>query len=144
MRNQLAIVILIFGAVQHAPAYAAPKMYLCPQSIPETSIRLVALEKEWKPFVSSPLYLSGAAPADGPPERLGILRESGSSKTKTGWTHKYTLDARYPEGKWLRCDYGFFGEASLAKRLPNEVRECTVTGKKGKHSGENQIEVRCQ
>ncbi len=123
--------------------HAAPKRYECPQSIPETSVHLATPSQEWKPFVSSPLYLSGAAPADGPPERLGILRGDDPRKTKTGWTHKYSLAGRYPEGKWLRCDYGSFGEVSLAKRLPDEIQECTVTGKKGEHAGESKIEIAC-
>jgi hypothetical protein len=143
MKIQYAIVTVTLGAALQEGAHAAPKSYSCPQSIPETSIHLVVPEQEWTPFVSSPLYLSSAAPADGPPERLGMLRESDASKAGTGWTRKYTLVGRYPEGKWLRCDYGSFGEMALAKRLPDEVRECTVTGKKGEHAGENQIEVWC-
>lgn len=143
MKIQRAIAAVTLGAALQAVAHAAPKSYSCPHSIPETSIHLVAPERDWKPFVSSPLYLSSAAPADGPPERLGMLRESTARKTKMSWTHKYALEGRYPEGKWLRCDYGSFGEVSLAKRLPDEIRECTVTGKKGEHAGENQIEVRC-
>jgi hypothetical protein len=135
----LSLLALLQDAVQ-----AAPKRYECPQSIPEASVRLVAPGKEWKPFVSSPLYLHNAAPADGPPERLGILRGDDSRKTKTGWTQTYSLAGPYPEGKWLRCDYGSLGEASLAKRLPDEIKECTVTGKKGDHAGESQLEISCQ
>jgi hypothetical protein len=123
--------------------YAAPQSFVCPQSIPQASLRLVAPGAEWTPFVSSPLYLSNAAPADGPPERLGVLRGHGTTKTRTGWMEKYSLEGPYPEGKWLRCDYGSFGAVSLAKRLPDEIRECTVTGTKGTHAGENQVEVRC-
>jgi hypothetical protein len=139
---KILVAVLLFPALQ-VGAHAAPKTYLCPQSIPETSVQLIAPGQEWMPFISSPLFLSGAAPADGPPERLGVLRENSATKSKTGWTHRYALDGRYPEGKWLRCDYGSFGEMSLAKRLPDETQECTVTGKKGEHAGENKIEVRC-
>jgi hypothetical protein len=93
--------------------------------------------------MSSPLYLSGAAPADGPPERMGVLRENTSTKTRAGWTRKYALEGPYPEGKWLRCDYGSYGEMSLARRLPDVTRECTVTGRKGAHAGESTVAVRC-
>jgi hypothetical protein len=137
------VVVVSLGAVPQAGAHAAPQNYLCPQSIPEASLHLVAPGQEWKPFVSSPLYLSGAAPADGPPERLGVLRESDSKTTKRGTVLTYYLAGPYPEGKWLRCDYGSLGEVSLAKRLPDETKECTVTGKKGEHAGENEVEVRC-
>jgi hypothetical protein len=130
--------------VMHPVVHAAPQRYECPQSIPEASVRVTAPGQAWKPFVSSPLYLSGAAPADGPPERLGVLRGDDPRKTKAGWTHKYSLEGIYPEGKWLRCDYGSYGEVSLARRLPDDIHECTVTGKKGEHAGERTIEVQCR
>lgn len=142
MKIQYTVVAVTLLAAQLV-VQAAPKNYTCPQSIPQASLRLEAPGQEWTPFVSSPLYLSSAAPADGPPERLGVLRGHGTVKTKTGWREKYSLDGPYPEGKWLRCDYGSFGEVSLAKRLPDEISECTVTGTKGAHAGENQVEVWC-
>lgn len=143
MKTPKILVAVFLVPVLQVVAHAAPKTYLCPKSIPETSVQLIAPGQEWTPFISSPLFLSGAAPADGPPERLGVLREHSATKSKAGWTRQYVLDGRYPEGKWLRCDYGSFGEISLAKRLPDETQECTVTGKKGEHAGENKIEVRC-
>jgi hypothetical protein len=143
MKIQHALIVAALGLTLHASAQAAPQTYLCPQSIPEASVHLVAPGQAWKPFVASPLYLNGAAPADGPPERRGVLRETTSTKTKAGWTRTYALDGRYPEGKWLRCDYGAFGEVALAKPLPDETQACTVTGTKGEHVGENKVEVRC-
>lgn len=123
---------------------AAPARFECPQSIPQSSVHLVAPKPSWKPFVSAPLYLNSAAPADGPPERLGILRGEDQKSTKSAWTYKYSLAGPFPEGKWLRCDYGTLGGFSLASRLPDEVQECTVKGRKGEHAGENIIEVWCQ
>ncbi len=38
---------------------------------------------------------------------------------------------------------GSFGEMSLAKRLPDATRECSVAGTKGEHAGENKVEVKC-
>lgn len=95
-------------------------------------------------FVASPIYLNGAAPSDGPPEKRGILRGEAEKTTKSGWSHRYSLAGPYPEGKWLRCDYGTLGEFSLAKRLPDDIRECTVSGRKGEHAGENIIKVVCR
>lgn len=143
MKIHHAVVGLTFLAALQDAVHAVPKVYKCPQFIPDAAVSLIGPGKEWRTFVSSPLYLSGAAPADGPPERLGVLRGDDSRKTKTGWTHTYSLAGPYPEGKWLRCDYGHFGEVSLAKRLPDEVKQCAVTGKKGVHAGESQIEIKC-
>ncbi|MDN4035503.1 STY0301 family protein [Massilia sp. YIM B02443] len=143
MKIVSVLAALPFALVLGKNASAAEALFACPHSVPETSVKLTAPGPEWKPFVSSPLYLSSAALADGPPERLGVLREDRYTQTKTGWTRKYSLKGEYPEGKWLRCDYGVFGEASLAKRLPDEIQECSVTGKKGGHAGETQVEVLC-
>jgi hypothetical protein len=122
---------------------AAPSRYECPQSIPESSIG-VTHPIGWRPFVSSPLYLSNAAPADGPPERLGVLRGGEVKPQKNGWTQKFSLAGPYPEGKWLRCDYGQGGNISLSMRLPDAIQACTVMGKKGVHADENIIEVVCK
>ncbi|MEW7851146.1 STY0301 family protein [Massilia aurea] len=143
MRFRDAVFFPLFGVILQAVADAAPKAYVCPKSISEAALHVLAPGEEWKPFVSSPLYLSGAAPADGPPARLGILREDTATKTKAGWSRRYSLDGRYPEGKWLRCDYGSLGEVSMAKRLPDDTQSCTVKGKQGEHVGEAQIEVHC-
>lgn len=125
-------------------AMASPARFHCPQSLPATSLSVQSPESGWKSFVGSPLYLSGAAPADGPPDRLGILRGEDGKRTKNTWTQKYSLGGRYPEGKWLRCDYGAMGEISLATRLPDDLTQCTVVGKKGVHAGENEFDILCE
>ena len=143
MKIRHTLIVTTLGLFFQNTVHAAPRNFSCPQSIPEASVRLLAPSQEWTPFVASPLYLSGAAPADGPPERLGVLRESSSKVNKTETTQKYSLVGTYPDGKWLRCDYGSFGEMSLAKRLPDDVQECTIVKKQGVHAGENQIMIRC-
>ena len=93
MKIQYAVAIVTLLAA-HLVAHAAPTSYVCPQSIPEASLRLIEPSQEWTPFVSSPLYLSSAAPADGPPERLGVLRERDATRNqnrletdiRTGWS----------------------------------------------------------
>jgi len=125
-------------------ARASPTRFHCPQELPATSLSVQSPQPGWRTFVGSPLYLSGAAPADGPPDRLGILRGEDGIRIKSTWTQKYSLGGRYPEGKWLRCDYGAMGEVSLAMRLPDELKECTVVGKKGEHAGEYEFEISCK
>lgn len=143
MNMHQMVVAASLPLIFQAGAQAAPENYVCPQAIPASAVHLVAPSQEWTPFVAAPLYLSNAAPADGPPARLGVLRSGASSRSKAGWTEKYALGGAYPEGKWLRCDYGAFGVVSLAKRLPDETQQCTVTGKKGEHAGENRVAVQC-
>jgi hypothetical protein len=125
-----------------AQVFAAPVHYQCPQQLPAAAVR-VQPQSGWTAFVGSPLYLNGAAAADGPPARLGILRGEDGKRSKTSWTQKYSLEGTYPEGKWLRCDYGALGEISLGMRLPDNVRACVVTGQKGVHAGENEFDIVC-
>jgi len=124
-------------------ARAAPTRFECPQSVEPGRVQVNA-PAGWQSFVASPIYLNSAAPADGPPERLGVLRGDEEKTMTSGWSHRYALAGPYPEGKWLRCDYGTLGEFSLAKRLPDDVRECTVSGRKGEHAGENLVEILCR
>jgi hypothetical protein len=123
---------------------AAPARFECPSELPAAAVKVENRNPGWKAYVASPLYLSNAAPADGPPERLGILRGIDGKRTRTTWTHTYSLEGPYPEGKWLRCDYGAMGEIALAMRLPDDIKACTVKGKKGQHAGEKEFEIVCQ
>lgn len=122
---------------------AAPVQLECPQSLPAELMKVQPPGPGWRSFVGAPLYLSDAAPADGPPERLGILRGEDGHRTKNTWTNKYVLDGPYPEGKWLRCDYGAMGEVSISMRMPDDIHECTVIGRKGEHAGENRFHILC-
>ncbi|MTW01287.1 STY0301 family protein [Pseudoduganella ginsengisoli] len=134
----------LFCLVMIAPLKAAPSRFECPAALPANAIKVDNPFPGWTPYVASPLYLSNAAPADGPPERLGILRGEDVKRTKSSWTHQYSLEGAYPEGKWLRCDYGMLGEVAMAVRLPDDIKACTVKGRKGPHAGENAFEITCQ
>jgi hypothetical protein len=124
-------------------ARAASTRFECPPELPANAVKVENSRPGWRAYVAAPLYLSNAAPADGPPERLGILRGEDGKRTKASWTHTYSLEGPYPEGKWLRCDYGAMGEIALAMRLPDHIKECVVKGRKGQHAGENEFEIIC-
>jgi len=142
--SRLRVFVMLGALLLAQQAAAAPARYICPSELPSSSLKVEKPPPGWKPFVGSPLYLSDAAPADGPPERLGILRGEDGGKGKATWSHKYSLQGTYPDGKWLRCDYGAYGEISLAMRLPDHTQECTVKGRKGRHAGENEFEIICK
>lgn len=133
-----APILLLSLAVQ-----AAPTRYSCPQSLPQSAVR-VTVPVGWTHYVSAPLYLTNAAPADGPPDRLGILRGGEVKQKKNGWTQQFSLAGPYPDGKWLRCDYGEGGNISLSMRLPDAIQRCVVNGKKGIHAGENIVDLVCE
>lgn len=141
--KEYRISLALCGLALVGQATAGTVRFECPQELAAALVKVDSPRPGWKTFVGSPMYLSGAAPADGPPERLGILRGEDGPRTKTSWVQKYSLEGPYPEGKWLRCDYGAMGEVSVATRLPDDIKECLVTGKKGQHAGENVFEIAC-
>ncbi|TFW26534.1 STY0301 family protein [Duganella callida] len=140
----IKIILNLYLSALAGVAVAGPVKFECPQELPPASVKVESPRPGWTTFVGSPMYLSGAAPADGPPERLGILRGDDGARNRTTWTQHYELAGSYPEGKWLRCDYGAMGEVSLAMRLPDSIKQCTVTGRKGQHAGENRFEIVCR
>ena len=120
---------------------AMPATHACPESVPATSIKLDAVPAGWTPYIDSPLYLSAAAPIDGAPERRGQLVPSGERKKKGHTTLSYRLEGRYPEGKWLQCRYGAYGEVTLSRRMDDSVSLCQFTYRKGSKAGQNEIDI---
>jgi hypothetical protein len=81
--------------------------------------------------------------------------------TNAGWTGRWkqgaavvgnraiargTAIANFVNGKWPRLAHGnhsafYMDQVSLPLRLPDDVRECAVSNRKGEHAGESIIEV---
>ena len=130
--------LLLPGASRAAPALD------CPVSIQEKSIQVVEVPTGWNPFTRSPLYLHGAAPMNGPPEKMRELSDFRQTRRKKEWTYTYQLDGKYPEGIWLACSYGETDQVTLSKRLDDSIRTCTFKYKTGEHVGQTDIAIRCQ
>ena len=124
--------------------YAASQTFECPLSIEEKSVQLVDTPSGWRPFTSSPLYLHGAAPMNGPPENFGELSDYQQKRDKKGWIYTYQLNGKFPDGKWLACTYGESDQVALSKRLDDNVRTCAFTVKEGEHVGQNDIAINCK
>ena len=123
---------------------AATSLPLCPASIPETSIKLEPIPAGWTSYIASPLYLNSAAPVDGPPQGRGELVPTAERKAKGQTIFAYQLEGTFPEGKWLQCSYGEYGQVALAKRMDDSVRRCEVSYKKGSKAGQNEIGIDCR
>jgi hypothetical protein len=131
---------LVFQSAESTAASALE----CPTSIQESSIRLVDTPPDWNTFVASPLYLHGAAPMSGPPEKLGELSDFKQKRGKNDWTYTYQLDGKFPDGKWLACTYGESDQVTLSKKLDDGVQTCAFSYRKGKHVGQNDIAILCK
>ena len=125
-------------------AHAAVQSIECPLSIEEKSMQFVDTPHGWTSFMSSPLYLHGAAPMNGPPEDYGELSDYEQKRDKKGWMYTYQLDGKFPKGKWLACSYGESDQATLSKRLHDSVRVCAITYRKGEHVGQKAIVINCK
>lgn len=135
---------ILLQSMAIAASRDTPISAACPLSVQEKSVHLVDIPSGWTPFVSSPLYLHGAAPMDGPPERLGELADFTQKGTKNQWTYTYQLKGKFPDGKWLACTYGESDQITLSKRLDDNVHACTFTYRRGKYVGQNDIAIDCK
>ena len=50
----------------------------------------------------------------------------------------------FPDGKWLQCSYGEYGQVTLSKRMEDSVSRCEVRYKKGSKAGQNEIGIDCR
>lgn len=142
---QVCKIILAGTACGIFPALAgAASSPICPTSIPETSIKLEPIPAGWTSYIASPLYLNSAAPVDGPPQRKGELVPTAQRKAKGQTIFVYQLEGTFPEGKWLQCSYGEYGQVALSKRIDDSLRRCEVSYKKGSKAGQNEIGIDCR
>jgi len=148
MRNdcpQALKALMAAAACCFFPALAGTKsLSVCPTSIPDTAIKLEPVPASWTAYIASPLYLSSAAPIDGPPQRKGELVPAAERKAKGQTFFIYRLEGSFSEGKWLQCSYGEHGQVALSKRMDDSVRRCEVSYKKGSKAGQNEIGIDCR
>jgi hypothetical protein len=135
MSNILMLSAVSYLFFQSAESTAASALE-CPASIQENSIRLVDTPPGWTTFAASPLYLHGAVPMSGPPEKLGELSDFKQRRGNNEWTYTYQLDGKFSDGKWLACTYGESDQVTLSKKLDDSIQACVFTYRKGKHVGQ--------
>ena len=127
-----------------AQAAGATAQLNCPSSVPIASLRIENVPPGWVPQVERPLYLHSAAPIDGPPQRKGVLTEYKVSTQKDMTRYSYRLPGSFPEGKWLQCAYGEYGQVTLSRQLDDAIRACHFTYKKGQKAGQQDIHIECE
>lgn len=125
-------------------ASAAAATETCPAVIDPSALHVKHVPDGWSSFVSAPLYLHSAAPMSGPPEQRGELAGFTQQRIGGKWVYTYDLRGRFPEGKWLACLYGESDQVTLAKRLRDDVRSCSITHRKGRYAGQYEVGIVCQ
>ena len=144
-RPSVRKVILAAAACCFIPALAgATSSAICPPSIPDTSIKLDPVPAGRTAYIASPLYLNSAEPTDGPPQLKGELLPTAERKAKEQTTFIYQLQGPFPDGKWLQCSYGEYGQVALARRMDDSIGSCEVSYKKGSKAGKNEIGIDCR
>jgi len=129
-----------------SPACAVEQRIVCPTEIPAASIKLTDLPSQWTPYVASPLFLSSAGAAAGPPEQTATLMgDSTWKKGQNEWTTSYDLsDDGFAAGKWMECRYGEYGQVLLSTRLQDKIKSCTVHFSKGEKAGQRSVQITCR
>ncbi|WP_223149359.1 STY0301 family protein [Pseudoduganella aquatica] len=136
--NTPTIFSLLVAATAHA-AIAAPTPVSCPLSVSISAAQVPG----WTSSVRSELFLNSAAPISGPPEMRGDLAEFTSKPGKQEWSYTYDLVRPFPNGKWLECGYGAHNEVTLSKALPDKLKSCSFTYRKGEKAGQHEIRIHC-
>ena len=136
----LVIATAAVAAVASQAAIAAKAPASCPSSVPISTPHI----QGWTEAPASVLYLNSAAPTSGPPGMRGDLSDFTSKPGKIEWSYAYKLDRLFPHGKWLECGYGPHNELTLSKQLPDDVKSCIFTYRKGAKAGQVDIKIRCE
>ena len=124
---------------------AAPVRVECPKAIMPVALTMVDQPDGWRFFAETPVYLHGAALMSTPPESLGHLLEDSIAKRHKGErVYSYSLDGKFPEGKWIQCAYGERHQLTLSKRLDDHIRKYTVVVSRGEKAGQNLVRIECE
>ena len=122
------IFLWIAGAAGTVPASASAVRHLfCPAEVKVLSIRLVDLPEPWTADIPAPLRLHAAAPMAGPPATKAYLSPYSSTKQKKGGIERFLFGPPDADGNWLSCKYGADNAVILAKRLKDDITECSVS-----------------
>ncbi|NYE61144.1 hypothetical protein FHW58_002296 [Duganella sp. 1224] len=144
MKACISIAIIIAQGLLQAGA--AEQQIICPTEIPQAAIKLTSVPGQWTPHVASPLYLSSAGAAAGPPEqRATLMGDSTWQQGKTEWVTTYDLsDESFHAGKWMECRYGEYGQILLSRQLDPQTKFCKVHFSKSVKAGQRFIKIVCQ
>ncbi len=125
---------------------AAAQELSCPPELLSSAIKLIDIPAPWAGSVQRyPLALKAAGFFDGAPSRMAELKpfsvKEGNKKVVEKWL--FDNEYKWPEGKWLSCDYGD-GVVSLSKEIPKEISECTVIYEKKNKAKPGLIQIVCK
>ncbi|MBB3118644.1 STY0301 family protein [Pseudoduganella violacea] len=133
----------VYFSSVHCAVFAIIEVPACPEGVAQASIKLENIPSGWTPYIARPLYLHAAAPIDGPPERRGQLADYEERQSKHATTYIYKFEGAYPEGKWLQCSYGEYGQVTLSRRIDDRIQKCELTYRSGAKAGQKDINIQC-
>lgn len=143
MNKELWMYVAMALLTAGAQASGAPSKGLCPAEIKSASVQLVGISSEWKSNVSEILRWDAATFLGSAPERKAFLKPETHKLTRATWSEIYVVGTPDADGNWIQCSYGEGGDITLAKRIDDSVRQCTVTYKKESNK-DVPIDVTCR
>jgi hypothetical protein len=93
--------------------------------------------------VANRLRWDAATFLGSPPEQKAFLKPDTRKLTKTTWAEIYLFGVPEDDGNWIQCSYGEGDDVTLARRIDDRLRRCTVTYKK-ENSKNVSVDVTCK
>ncbi|WP_374581196.1 STY0301 family protein [Pseudoduganella sp.] len=141
MRLAITVIATICASF-HVLGIAAPRNE-CPDVIRPAAVQVEMYG--WQSYIEFPLRLSSAGVAAGPPDmRAGLKGERISKRSELEVTVFRFGETGFEQGKWLVCSYGQGGEISLHKRLPENLKACTVSYQTPAKAPRQSIRIDCE
>lgn len=144
--NKMLKLALFIGLLFLCSATFAKQEFQCPPKIQLNSATLTG-SREVAPYAVSvsktPQWLSGINIFDGHPEQEGALKPLHSKQTGNTETSTWNLDASFPDGKWVSCDYSA-GAVRLVARIEDTAKLCRAAVNTKHKPNKLEISLSCE
>ena len=116
------------SAAHAAPAAVTPFHAVCPAVLPAGVVPLHGTAGDWTASAPAQWPVDGSGMLHGPADGQAYLVPDSARTTRSGArkTHvrRWTLGSPHQNETWVYCAYG---PVELARRIPVDATECTVT-----------------
>lgn len=113
---------------QSAPAPVSPYRVVCPEELPPGLVPTRTPTDGWATSAPQPWPVDGSGMLHGAHDGEGYLVPDSADLKKRGTRktdiRRWTFDVPHWHETWLYCAYG---PVQLARRIPVDAKECTVT-----------------
>jgi hypothetical protein len=125
MQTPAKFLFLIFLNYLVGSNFAAANNISCPAHVSNFSLTDAAKNDGWSLQIDQKLTFNGVGFMSGPLDSKMYLKPDDGAESKTTLTQIWNFQAN-PDGKWIVCYFGDRDLIALSRRLPDEIKQCTV------------------